>query len=410
MNKQRNRNLTPKIISILFAIVMWTYVMSEINPPFTKNYNDVAVQLLNVETLKSQGLVLVGETEHTIRVTLKGRRDELYGITKADIRATADLSGYQAGIITIPIEVSNFSNIEIDYSPKTIRLELEKIVERQKEVELEISGNPKLGYVLDEAQYNPKLVWVEGPESAVNAVDRVIARLELKDVSGNVATSLPLKPVNQRGEEVSNVDVKTAYIDVYLPVDQLRQVKIDPVVKATAAEGYMITHIGVMPEQVALRGQESILSNIPSINTEALVFENLTESVEQQVSLKLPEDVELFEDDPVTLTIVVKEAVDQEVSVPGDHVDIIGVPEGLKVDTADLPEEILLTLTMAKDYVSYLNPREIRFELDVTGLTEGEHHLVPSIKIHGIPAEQIKGYTLAPEQLSIRLVGENQEP
>ncbi|GAB6085390.1 CdaR family protein [Alkaliphilus crotonatoxidans] len=406
MNNFFNRNLTAKIISILFALVMWTYVMGEINPPVTQSFNDVPVQLENLDLLKEQGLVMVGNTEHNIRVVIKGRRDEVYSISKEDIKASIDLLGYRIGTNTIPVEINSFANIEIDFSPKTIRVELEEVIRRQKEVDLVISGKPKSGYVLNEAQFKPTMVSVEGPESFVNTVDRVVARLEVGEASENIVASLPLKAVNQKGQEITAVDVKTGYIDVYLPIDRLKTVKIEPNINAVAAPGYVISKIEIKPNQIAIRGQDEVISGLTAIETETLNFNNLTQNLEQEISFKLPEGVVLFDEEPVTLKIEVKPAVEKSFTLNRSNVTFQGLEEGLAVDPTSIPEEITLKMVLAEDLSDSIKESDIELVLDLAELDEGEHQIVPQVTIDGITSEQLKSTTIEPGSFNIRIIPE----
>lgn len=407
MNNFLNRNLTAKIISILFALVMWTYVMSEINPPTTRTFADVPVEVKNLEALKEQGLVVVGSTEHTIRANLKGRRDEVYSIEKSDIKASVDLMGYRVGVNNIPVEINSFPNIETDFSPKTIRIELEEIIPRQKEVVLEITGNPKAGYALNEAQYKPTVVMVEGPESLVNSVDRVVARLEIKEQSEDIVVSLPLKAVNKKGQEVTNVDVKTAYIDVFMPIDRLKTVKIDPEVRAQAAPGYVVTNIDVIPDEVPVRGKAEVIANLTSLETETLSFDNLSEGLEQEISVKLPEGVLLFDEEKITLKIEVKPTAEKNLTLAKENVTFLGLEEGMTIDSAAIPEQIELKVVAAKDHIDSLEDSDVQLVVDVTDLKEGVHEIVPQLTVDGISADQIKASSINPGSFSIRIIEEN---
>ena len=93
MNKVGINNLAPKIIAILFSLILWIYVMQAINPKESRNISSIPVNLVNVEELKEQGMALVGGEGFTVRAKITGRRDEIYKVSESKIQVKADLRG-----------------------------------------------------------------------------------------------------------------------------------------------------------------------------------------------------------------------------------------------------------------------------------------------------------------------------
>ena len=128
MEKSRffNKNFTPKVVSIIFALVMWLYVMGEVNPESIQEWKNVRVELLNIEELRQSGLTIIGQTDFTVNVRVKGKRTELNKLTSNDMRVTADLRGFKKGVNSVPLEYSAPTNIIIeDISPKEIKVTFE---------------------------------------------------------------------------------------------------------------------------------------------------------------------------------------------------------------------------------------------------------------------------------------------
>ena len=53
------RNTAPKIISLIFAIVFWVYVMDQVNPEIIKEYDDIRVEIVGAEQISTEGLILM---------------------------------------------------------------------------------------------------------------------------------------------------------------------------------------------------------------------------------------------------------------------------------------------------------------------------------------------------------------
>jgi len=141
----KDRNFTMKIIAAFFAFIMWTYVMSEVNPRIVKEIPNVQVTILNEESLGQNSLSLMGLDDNSITVEVEGRRNDIIGITQKDIIARVDLKGYREGVNKVPIKISEVLNGEIvDYYPKEIAVDIDRIVERQMPISVQLIGNPVL--------------------------------------------------------------------------------------------------------------------------------------------------------------------------------------------------------------------------------------------------------------------------
>lgn len=57
-----NKNVL-KIISLIIAILLWVYVMGEVNPDTKEKISDIEVTFVNTETLADEGLAVVHEQD-----------------------------------------------------------------------------------------------------------------------------------------------------------------------------------------------------------------------------------------------------------------------------------------------------------------------------------------------------------
>lgn len=406
MKKLSNRNLAPKILSILFAFVMWIYVMSEINPRITEQMTGVPVNLVNVQEIKQQGLVIMGQKDFQIDVQVSGRRDEVLSLIKDknNIVAKADLAGFRAGPNNVPVEVAVNGNVEVDYNPKLIKIELEEVIKKEKQVSIEIAGKPGEGYVLGTPQFSPSKVWIEGPQSRVNAVDRVVAKLELSGDTNNVSASLPVKPVNSKGTEVTNVNIKQAYVNVQLPIDQLKSVDVEPNINVTAGEGYEVGNISVVPQKILLRGQEEILNTITSVSTRPIKINNIIEDTSVDALLDLPTGITTYVDDGIKVNVEVQKIVEKSYSISRDNINFINVQQGLEVDKASIPEVMQVNITATEEIINTLEEQDIQIVVNMKDLQADSTHMIePIVNLPYIVERKVKNVTLIPERITVVL-------
>ncbi len=403
MNKTGIKNLAPKIISILFALVLWIYVMGAINPRVTRTLSNVSVNLINVEEVKNQGFILTGNKDFSARVKLTGRRDEVYNVSADQIELNADLRGYTLGSNNIPLEVSVPGNIDVDLSPRYINVNLEEIIKKQRDVKVIISGIPEESYSVGELQYKPTVVWIEGPESYVNSVEHVIAQLDISGESDELILSLPLKPVNSRGEEVPNIDVETSYADVSLSIDLLKTVPIKPNYNINAAEDYEITELDINPKEIKLKGPKEIISAINEISTELIEAEDIRENKVFEAKLNLPEKVTIENETDIILNVSVAPFEEKSIQISKDNIKFNNLSPKLEIDKSNLPDNLDITVTAIKDVLDKINKGDLKVIVDLNGLNSGEYEIEPLVETSFSTKDNIESIKIDPETISIEL-------
>ncbi|SMP69191.1 CdaR family protein [Anoxynatronum buryatiense] len=403
MTKLMNRNLAAKLVAVFFAMILWLYVMSVINPRVTSEQLNIPVQLVNESVIRQSGLVVFGQPEPTIRVRLTGNRDQVHRISREQIEARLDLRGYTEGVNSIPIEVNVPGGVEVDWSPKFATIELERIISRQKEVSVEIEGQAASGYVLGEPELRPSLVWIEGPESYVNSVERVLAQLTLEDQQENLSVSLPLRAVNSRGEEVNQVDVRSTSVDLFVAVDQLKSVAVDMNLDIETAENYQVVSTVIEPINVTIQGQAGLLSGINRISTESLVLEELSESQEIEVFLAFPEGVRGFERQSVIVRINVEEVLEETYVVQRESYRIMNLSADLVLEQETLPERMEITVRALESIIENLDPRTIQVYVDLDDLEAGIHLIEPDVRLPMNMEMSIATTAISPESFSVEL-------
>ena len=248
-----SRNTTPKLVSVIFAIVLYMFVMGEVNPEEERPLNNLKVELLNKEELENSGLVFIDQNEFTVNVKIAGKKNELPKISPDDIKVSADLSNAKEGENIIILKVSNPVNVEIkEMAPQQINVRLDKIVQGQKNVEVIPKGSPVRNYVVGKYRTTPDSVLIEGPKSRVNLVAKVVAEIDVEGIKDNIRKDVPIKAVDSQGEDVIGVDVKTNNVNVYLSMLKLKNVPIKPNIQGAVREGYKITKVEVTPENITL--------------------------------------------------------------------------------------------------------------------------------------------------------------
>ncbi|HZK57511.1 MAG TPA: CdaR family protein [Clostridia bacterium] len=398
-----NRNIAPKIVSILSALVLWIYVMGTLNPTEYRNFPNIPVRLINVEELREQNLAIKGDTDFKVRVKLTGRRNEVSEAAE-QFQVSADLRGYGAGINNIPIEITVPNNVETDITPRFVRIELERIINEQKEVKVLTSGTPKNNFIVGELTYKPTTVWVEGAESYVNLVKNVIAQLDITEKSRNIALRLPLKPVNDKNEEITNVNMEVSHVDISLSVDLLKSVSVKPDLQITTEAGYIITNVEVSPANVVLRGQKELIDGVTEIITEPIKFEDLNQNKTLNVKLGLPEGITLHNDTPIVVSLYLAKLEEATYKVGKDKIIFSNINEELEVDIGDVPEDINVRIVAPRNVLDSIKEDDIKILVDLNGLGADKYTIEPAAQLPFTLEQDVRELHLAPKTIDIKLV------
>ena len=92
MMKHLANNPGLKLLSLLFAVIIWLVVVNVADPDATKTFS-VPVEIINKDIITEMGKVpsVVGDTDIAV-FTISGPRSSVDNMTSDDFSATADLS------------------------------------------------------------------------------------------------------------------------------------------------------------------------------------------------------------------------------------------------------------------------------------------------------------------------------
>ncbi|WP_168198354.1 CdaR family protein [Crassaminicella thermophila] len=367
------RNTTAKMISIVFAIVMWLYVMGEVNPQSIIELTNVEVQLLNLQDLEQSGLIVVGQKDFTVNVKIGGRRNDIYKIRPQDIVARADLRGFHKGVNSVPVEISTPANASIvDLSPKQIKITLDEVVKRQKIVMVQPIGMSAEGFEPDKASISPSEVIVEGPESLVNTVTMVIADVNVADKEADVIQRIPVKAVNREGKEVNGVEVKNKYVDVKLPILRIKEVPIVISYEGKVKEGFKITSKILSQDKVIVKGRKEIIEGITEIKAKPVNINQLDKSIKKEIDLVLPDGISIpYLEKKPTVFISVEKIEDKTFTFSKEEVKIENLKKDYVADLSKFPEKINFHVYAIESMIDKIHKEDIKLFIDGKDLEEG---------------------------------------
>ena len=222
MTSRFSKNLALKIISVIFAIILWLVAIRDQNPEISRSYENIPVEIVNEAKFQAKGLSLVFDVSDTVTISVRGRARDLERINVEQLKGSLDLS-----VINEPGEHKLLADIQGLPSGVSLRRKPEILVRTDKLVVKNIPLVPDInieqaqGFLAHSYRIRPaETVRVSGPLMLIDRIYQARIELELKDVSSTVEHSLPIALLDKDGQVIESkyINVEPQYAIVTIPV------------------------------------------------------------------------------------------------------------------------------------------------------------------------------------------------
>jgi len=377
--KMGKSDVTAKILTLVIAIFLWSYVMSETDPDQTQEYRNVTVNYINTAALDRQGLVIMEPEEVKIDVRVSGKRSDFSQFSSSKIYAQVDLSGYSEGQVKIPVTVGlldQSSGIRVvNYEPKEVLFTFDSIVSREIPVTIDYQGTLPDSYVRGDAVSRPQSILVSGPRTWINEVDRAQGVVDLTGRTENGVVSTPIKILDDGGEEVRGLEKEPGFVDVTVPIYRTVELPVELVTINELPDNYAITDIEISPEMVAVKGDNSV-SQLTELRTAEIDINSMLENDSIPVELALPEGVTLLDpDQEIRVNYQIREVVTTTLEFTFDDIELRNLQEGLAVEPLIQDQVYTLELTGYDVELEEITLEDINLYLDLEEYETGEQEI-----------------------------------
>lgn len=298
MNKNDNKL---KILSVLVAIFMWTFVTNSTNPNVNKVFRGIPVVIKNQDDLEKSGYTIIGDLDNfTTTVKLKGSREKLLDLKTDNIFAFVDIADLTEGVHTLGVKVDTPAGVSVEeIDPNQVNLNIQKVLEKKLPVNYVISDQIKDGRIVELNEIKPKEITVKGPASSINKVDRAEIRIDDANLLDGKVHNISINVLDRSGKTIKNISVSDDDANISFRVFETKRVPVELDVIGSVNPSYDITSATVAPDSVVLKGPESIIKDIESVHTEPISLNNLRSNSSGEVKLKLGESVEVYDGDNI---------------------------------------------------------------------------------------------------------------
>ena len=300
------RNLGLKIVALVFAILLWAYVLVALNPVRTKSIDDVTITLEGYTDLLSRNLILVnsdlGLADVEVSATITNHAD----LDASRVNARAFLGTISAaGTYRLPLSVTVQSNLGTvaNVIPRTVTVEVDNLIIKTVPVKLELTGTLPEGYeIIGESMAST--ITLEGAARYISPVVRAVATVDVTGRTENLEESVDVTFYDKNDNELTVVtrSQNNPSVTVRLSLSAFKQVNVQQMVSLTDDTYYSLSS-EISPATVVIYGTSETLAAIDTIPTQNLVLRAEEGVVTQELSLILPEGVSLKRGQSSTVTM-----------------------------------------------------------------------------------------------------------
>jgi len=391
------QNLSSLLLALVLALTVWVAAVSAEDPIEERTLaNPVAIELRG----QPAGLMIVNQPPQTARVTLRAPQSVWLDLSPADVDLWVDLASAASGEARFQIQhLVDARPVEVTrIEPANLTLVLEPTASAEFPVEINLVGEPAVGFRATAPEIEPAEVTVLGPDSAVSRVARVASEIDISGRSQLLVEQIEPVPLDANGDPVEGVSLEPATVRVTIGVEDLggyRSVVVLPKIEGDVEPGYQLTEITVSPTLVRVfTSDPQAMSELTGfVETETVSLRNVTGDFERRVSLDLPEGVSIVGEQSVLVRVSIK-PIETSITITRE-VEVEGLEDGLYAIAA--PQTVSLILTGPLPVLDGLQPRDVRVVADLLGLAQGTHQIelevivaLPDVNVQSILPDAIE--------------------
>jgi YbbR domain-containing protein len=389
IQKVLSKDITPKIVAVILALIVWVQVFNDKNPLERRNFTiDIVPKMVQ------DGTMIVSTNPQKVNVTFEGRARTLDEMSKDNLKAEADLSQIEAGSFTAEITVDPPYGVRVvEINPKTAVFEVDVMASASVGVAVEINGVPDEDFEKGTPVPSVGTVSITGPGRLVDRVKYVEGAVDISGATDAVTSTTKLSARDSAGNEIEGLKIEPEEIEVTVPLKSLppsKTVPVQAVVTGTPKPGYKVGPITINPAQVKVRADQRTLDTMTWIATQAIDVSGKDSLFLNQASLQLPRGV-TAQDDQVLVQVNIIEDIKTQ-TYDGIIVQLESPPVGYTWEID--PSTVSVVLTGRSDILSKIRRGDITVYIDAQGRTEGTTDLVVAYKSRLLMASRLTVFRL----------------
>ncbi len=389
------------LLSIVLALIMWIYVIEDVNPVVTNTIENVKVRILNEEALTQRGLALVGDGDYEIDIKVEGKRSDLVKLEESEIVATADVFGYSIGQNSIPVSIKVPDNIDIiSQNNYKLQIEIEELISLYKDIDINFIGEIKEGQEPIVYENSPWEVEVKGAKSKVSKVVSVVGNVDvnlLNEYRKIIPTELVV--LDKDNQPISDLKLSSNIVEIDAGIGYKKEVPLELEIVGETEPTLEIVQMKY-PENIIIKGTKEEIDEIESVKADIIDISNIKTTTDVPIKLHFPKGTTVSQSknqEEPKLSVIVKGIIIKEFQIDNIDIEYINLNEGLSV-VINTPS-VDITLSGLEDVLNNINIEDLKVYLDLKDLSSGIHTVPIQIQDLG----NVKEVKIEPEHVHITI-------
>lgn len=232
----QGRKIITLLISVLAAVVLWLYVVTNVTPERDFRVSSVPVSIDGMSALEERGLVITKQSDDEIDLDIRTSRDNLSKLNKSSIRINADVSKIREPgsytlntVVTFPDTVRTSAVVILQKSEITITVE--QLQKQSFNIQLKTTGDVMDGFLFDKANavLDPMQVVVTGLEEDIAKIADVVVNYDVSNLIETAYPTVSLLFLDEEGNEIEfseHTSFSVTDTRLTLPVYRTREIQL----------------------------------------------------------------------------------------------------------------------------------------------------------------------------------------
>lgn len=388
MKKKITNNLGMKLLSILAAVIIWLIIVN-VEDAMTTREITIPVEPINTNAVTDENYMFEPVSGEQATITVRARSSVIYNLTASDFKATADLS---------LLSITDAVFVEVEQTRESIQRDgVVEIIENNNTYKIQIEpsetktftltpvkvGEEAEGYYVSAYQPTPNRIQITGATSRINNIKEVVLEVDVDGASSDFTSQVTPKIYDFNGDlmdtENLQMDIE-GEVSVNVTVLPTKMVKVNFTTTGVPAEGYEVTNVEALPEEVLVAGTEEALEDLTEINM-SLDISGAKETIVQNLSYDevlsaIDESLQVVaSDDTVGLavTVTIEEEEHTTVALAFDQIQLNNADTEYDYELASDLTTIPIDVTGAASVINDFKAADLDVSTDVAGLGVGTH-------------------------------------
>ena len=390
MKKSLTNNIGLKLLAFIFAFMLWLLVVNIDDPVGSKTFENIPVTIEHSEVVtQDQRSYQVLDGTDTVSVSVSATRSVLEKISAENIVATADMRElYLESQIPIEITIPGYEFESATASPRNVQVKIEQNKSDTFPITVTTTGTVRDGYVLGTVQADPERVTVNGPESVIDQISKVVAEVNVSGLSSDSSIDATLTYYDADYNEISaeqlanNLGTTGVKVNVTLYHTARIPVTVDTS-GVTAADGYIISEVSWTPEEIQLAGEEDVLEALKEIRipADAIDITSISQRTEKTVDITpyLPEGTRLVDENGNNILVTARVAKEgtKSFDIPVGSITVNNLDDDLTISGYGSGDDLEVHIGGPQAQLDSLELGDLSVSIDLKSCTKAGEYEVP---------------------------------